>query len=212
MQHVLDTCLERIRRIQRDAREVGKVGERPRWPVIVLRTPKGFTGPREVDGKLVEGTFRSHQVPVADVRNNSAPRHSGTVVAKLSTSRAVRRARAAIASTGRAGSAWATPVWQWGKHGRGADARHRAGLRRRHRDSRDSGGGRLAAPACAPTRSAGRQCRRSDDASPTGRSSAWHERRAFRGAFHRRHARDFRLSRLRRRGSPTPTWASSTTC
>ena len=47
--------------------------ERPRWPMIVLRTPKGWTGPKEVDGKPVEGTWRSHQVPLADVRDN--PEH-----------------------------------------------------------------------------------------------------------------------------------------
>ncbi len=45
---------------------------RPRWPMLVLRTPKGWTGPKEVDGKPVEGTWRSHQVPVADVRENPA--------------------------------------------------------------------------------------------------------------------------------------------
>ncbi len=48
--------------------------ERPRWPMIILRTPKGWTGPKEVDGKAVEGTFRSHQVPIADVRGNAAHR------------------------------------------------------------------------------------------------------------------------------------------
>jgi xylulose-5-phosphate/fructose-6-phosphate phosphoketolase len=46
--------------------------ERPRWPMIVLRTPKGWTGPREVDGKPAEGTWRSHQVPLADVRGDPA--------------------------------------------------------------------------------------------------------------------------------------------
>jgi xylulose-5-phosphate/fructose-6-phosphate phosphoketolase len=49
------------------------IGERQRWPMIVLRTPKGWTGPKEVDGLPVEGTWRSHQVPVADVRDN--PEH-----------------------------------------------------------------------------------------------------------------------------------------
>src|SRR5204863_2016318 len=44
---------------------------RPRWPMIVLRTPKGWTGPKEVDGLPVEGTWRSHQVPMTDVRTNS---------------------------------------------------------------------------------------------------------------------------------------------
>jgi len=73
LDRTLDECFASIRKIQRDAREAGVVESRPRWPVIVLRTPKGWTGPREVDGKLVEGTFRSHQVPVSDVRNN--PEH-----------------------------------------------------------------------------------------------------------------------------------------
>jgi xylulose-5-phosphate/fructose-6-phosphate phosphoketolase len=65
----LDDALDDIARIQRAAREEG-VTERPRWPMIVLRTPKGWTGPREVDGVPVEGTWRSHQVPIADVRDN----------------------------------------------------------------------------------------------------------------------------------------------
>jgi xylulose-5-phosphate/fructose-6-phosphate phosphoketolase len=69
----LDECLSKIRNIQTLAREAGSVHARPHWPVIVLRTPKGWTGPHEVDGKLVEGTFRSHQVPVSDVRNH--PEH-----------------------------------------------------------------------------------------------------------------------------------------
>ena len=69
----LDDCLDGIDRIQREARKQGRVTERPRWPVIVLRTPKGWTGPREVDGLPVEGTFRSHQVPLSGVRTN--PEH-----------------------------------------------------------------------------------------------------------------------------------------
>jgi xylulose-5-phosphate/fructose-6-phosphate phosphoketolase len=68
----LEGCHGRIRRIQEDARARGSEA-RPRWPAIVLRTPKGWTGPKEVDGKPVEGTFRAHQVPVADVRDN--PEH-----------------------------------------------------------------------------------------------------------------------------------------
>jgi xylulose-5-phosphate/fructose-6-phosphate phosphoketolase len=66
----LDHCHERISAIQREAREHG-VFERPSWPAIVLRTPKGWTGPRVVDGKPTEGTFRSHQVPLANVRENA---------------------------------------------------------------------------------------------------------------------------------------------
>jgi xylulose-5-phosphate/fructose-6-phosphate phosphoketolase len=65
----LDRCYERIRAIQADAREHG-VFERPRWPAIVLRTPKGWTGPKVVDGHPAEGTFRSHQVPLGDVRGD----------------------------------------------------------------------------------------------------------------------------------------------
>jgi xylulose-5-phosphate/fructose-6-phosphate phosphoketolase len=65
----LDEGLDEIRELQRAAREEGDT-TRPRWPMIVLRTPKGWTGPKEVNGLPVEGTWRSHQVPVADVREN----------------------------------------------------------------------------------------------------------------------------------------------
>jgi xylulose-5-phosphate/fructose-6-phosphate phosphoketolase len=68
----LDGALDEIARIQQAARQNGD-GERPRWPMIILRTPKGWTGPEEVDGLPVEGTWRSHQVPIADVREN--PEH-----------------------------------------------------------------------------------------------------------------------------------------
>jgi xylulose-5-phosphate/fructose-6-phosphate phosphoketolase len=63
----LDDALDEIREIQRAARE-DAVTARPRWPMLVLRTPKGWTGPKEVDGLPVEGTWRSHQVPITDVR------------------------------------------------------------------------------------------------------------------------------------------------
>ncbi|MBX6771049.1 MAG: phosphoketolase family protein [Chloroflexi bacterium] len=65
----LDACYEWIRSIQQTARERA-VTERPRWPAIVLRTPKGWTGPKEVDGYPVEGTFRSHQVPLPHARSD----------------------------------------------------------------------------------------------------------------------------------------------
>ena len=65
----LDEALDRIAAIQRSAREGdGSAGHT--WPMLILRTPKGWTGPREVDGKPVEGTWRSHQVPLAAVREN----------------------------------------------------------------------------------------------------------------------------------------------
>ncbi|MEU8215026.1 phosphoketolase family protein [Micromonospora taraxaci] len=67
----MDRALDEITEIQRRARSQGVV-ERPRWPMIVLRTPKGWTGPREVDGAQVEGTFHAHQVPLSGVRDNPA--------------------------------------------------------------------------------------------------------------------------------------------
>jgi xylulose-5-phosphate/fructose-6-phosphate phosphoketolase len=69
MAATLDEITAEIRRIQDDARE-GASTERPRWPMIVLRTPKGWTGPAEVDGLPVEGTFRAHQVPLAQLAEN----------------------------------------------------------------------------------------------------------------------------------------------
>ena len=72
---VLDDCYARIRAIQAEARRPGVDPARlarPRWPAIVLRTPKGWTGPKTVDGLPVEGTFRAHQVPVDRVREDPA--------------------------------------------------------------------------------------------------------------------------------------------
>jgi len=66
MAATLDRAFDDIRRIQADARERGQT-KRPAWPMIILRTPKGWTGPAKVDGKQVEGTFRSHQVPMSDM-------------------------------------------------------------------------------------------------------------------------------------------------
>jgi xylulose-5-phosphate/fructose-6-phosphate phosphoketolase len=68
----LETAILKIRDAQKEARENG-FSERPKWPAIVLRTPKGWTGPKVVDGLPVEGTFRAHQVPLANVRGN--PEH-----------------------------------------------------------------------------------------------------------------------------------------
>jgi len=67
----LDRCVGDIHAIQQDARVNGKRGT-PRWPAIVLRTPKGWTGPRVLDGVQIEGTFRSHQVPITKVRTDPA--------------------------------------------------------------------------------------------------------------------------------------------
>ena len=71
MAATLDVCVEQIRNAQREARESG-LATRPRWPMIVLRTPKGWTAPAEVDGKKLEGFWRAHQVPLSGVKKNSA--------------------------------------------------------------------------------------------------------------------------------------------
>src|SRR6266849_6670145 len=65
----LETCYAKIRTIQREARDHGVAG-RPRWPAVVLRTPKGWTGPKVVDGVPIEGTFRAHQVPLSELKTN----------------------------------------------------------------------------------------------------------------------------------------------
>jgi xylulose-5-phosphate/fructose-6-phosphate phosphoketolase len=63
MSKALDECIEKIKKIQSDARTNDSY-KRPMWPMIILRTPKGWTGPKIVSGKEIEGTFRAHQVPV----------------------------------------------------------------------------------------------------------------------------------------------------
>jgi xylulose-5-phosphate/fructose-6-phosphate phosphoketolase len=72
MAATLDEIVEEIGAIQSTARE-GRLAGRPRWPMIILRSLKGWTGPKEVDGLPVEGTFRAHQVPLSEVRTN--PEH-----------------------------------------------------------------------------------------------------------------------------------------
>ena len=69
----LDQVLDDIATIQQDARGAAQ-SRRPAWPIIVLRTPKGWTGPKQVDGVPVEGTFRAHQVPLSETRSNPAHR------------------------------------------------------------------------------------------------------------------------------------------
>jgi xylulose-5-phosphate/fructose-6-phosphate phosphoketolase len=72
MAATLDAALQDIHTIQTKARSTGEA-TRPRWPMIILRTPKGWTGPKEVDGKKTEGSWRSHQVPLADMKTK--PEH-----------------------------------------------------------------------------------------------------------------------------------------
>ena len=84
MAAALDDVLDDIDRIQRAARAGGDLG-RPRWPMIVLRSPKGWTGPKVVDGVQIEGTFRAHQVPLAEVRTK--PDHLAQLVAWMESYR-----------------------------------------------------------------------------------------------------------------------------
>ncbi len=72
MARALDTVVERIKAIQDEARR-GSFSTRVRWPILILKTPKGWTGPKVVDGVQIEGTFRAHQVPLSNVRDN--PEH-----------------------------------------------------------------------------------------------------------------------------------------
>ena len=69
MADILETAISEIKAIQAEARSTG-IAKRPLWPMIVLRSPKGWTGPTEVNGHKVEGFWRSHQVPMADVTTN----------------------------------------------------------------------------------------------------------------------------------------------
>jgi xylulose-5-phosphate/fructose-6-phosphate phosphoketolase len=73
MADTLERAVDEIRTIQRKVRRGnGHPPARPRWPAIILRTPKGWTGPKELEGHKLEGSWRSHQVPFADVRDNPA--------------------------------------------------------------------------------------------------------------------------------------------
>jgi xylulose-5-phosphate/fructose-6-phosphate phosphoketolase len=71
MASTLDRVLDDIASIQREARD-GNLHERPRWPMLIMRTPKGWTGPKTVDGLPTEGTWRAHQVPLAEIATNPA--------------------------------------------------------------------------------------------------------------------------------------------
>jgi xylulose-5-phosphate/fructose-6-phosphate phosphoketolase len=83
MAMAMERCILEIRRIQAEARASG-TAFRPRWPMIVLRTPKGWTGPKEIDGKKVEGFWRAHQVPITDM---AAPGHFAALEAWLASYR-----------------------------------------------------------------------------------------------------------------------------
>jgi xylulose-5-phosphate/fructose-6-phosphate phosphoketolase len=76
MAATVEHCALEIREHQRAAREGSSATTRPRWPMIVLRSPKGWTAPREVDGHYLEGFWRAHQVPLADVKKNAEQRRT----------------------------------------------------------------------------------------------------------------------------------------
>jgi xylulose-5-phosphate/fructose-6-phosphate phosphoketolase len=106
MADTIDRVVGDIRRIQRDARTSG-AARRPRWPMIVLATPKGWTGPKIIDGRHIEGTFRAHQVPITDPATN--PAHCVALEAWMKSYRpeelfdergALRHELAALAPTG----------------------------------------------------------------------------------------------------------------
>jgi xylulose-5-phosphate/fructose-6-phosphate phosphoketolase len=72
MAATLERCISEIHSIQESARGAGEANAaRPRWPMIILRTPKGWTAPKEIDGERIEGFWRAHQVPIADVPENA---------------------------------------------------------------------------------------------------------------------------------------------
>ena len=101
MAATLDAMLAEIRRIQGRARE-GERAERSRWPMLILRTPKGWTGPKVVDGKPVEGTWRSHQVPISELaRQTGSPEDPRRLDEELS-----RRINSSIPTAG------SSPSWR----------------------------------------------------------------------------------------------------
>ena len=112
MAGTLDTAIEAIRAIQDDARAQRRGTTRPRWPMIVLRSPKGWTGPKVVDGLQVEGTFRSHQVPL--LVDADHPEHLAQLEAWMRSYKPEElfdEQRPAAGRPGRAGTARETAGW-----------------------------------------------------------------------------------------------------
>src|SRR5215813_1272039 len=72
MAATLEHCIREIRRIQQEARRSVSEVKRPLWPMVILRSPKGWTGPKEIDGHKVEGFWPAHQVPMAEMHENPA--------------------------------------------------------------------------------------------------------------------------------------------
>jgi len=100
MAATLEHCIRGIRRIQQEARSSGSEVKRPRWPMVILRSPKGWTGPKEVDGHKVEGFWRAHQVPMAEMHEN--PSHLALLEEWLRSYRATGTLRRDGAANSRA--------------------------------------------------------------------------------------------------------------
>jgi xylulose-5-phosphate/fructose-6-phosphate phosphoketolase len=157
MAATLDRCVEEIRAAQARCRR-GGTASRPRWPMIVLRSPKGWTAPGEIDGHKVEGYWRAHQVPIADVKKN--PAHLKLLEDWLRSYRPealfdengapVPEIRAQ-APTGprRMG---ANPPRQWRASEEGVTYARFPGLRHRRRPARSNRGGKHPASGCIPAR------------------------------------------------------------
>ena len=112
MAETLDTVIAEIKRIQEERPGATADAARPRWPMIVLRSPKGWTGPKEVDGVPIEGTWRSHQVPLADFGEEARARQAARRMdEELQAGGALRRERHADSRVARAGAARATAGW-----------------------------------------------------------------------------------------------------
>ena len=95
MAATLEQCVLEIRKIQDEARRTGKAF-RPRWPMIILRSPKGWTAPREVDGHYLEGFWRAHQIPLTDIATNpQSLEAAGKLDAQLRAGAALRQRRPA---------------------------------------------------------------------------------------------------------------------
>ena len=174
MAATLDRAVEEIRAIQHSARAGGK-SERPRWPMIVLISPKGWTGPKEIDGRRIEGSFRSHQVPITDPATNPAHlRISGGVAQELPAPGALRRAGQTEAGAQSAGAEGQSP------HGResGGERRRAAarpsspgfrGLRGRRRQARRRRHRRHARPRAVSCATWPRETRRNETSGYSGR-------------------------------------------
>ena len=107
MAATVEHCVSEIRKVQQEARSSG-VAKRPRWPMIVMRTPKGWSAPEEVDGHRLEGFWRAHQVPLADVKKN--PERTSKFSKTGCGDKSRRNCSTRMASSFRSSKNWRPPV------------------------------------------------------------------------------------------------------